>query len=1044
MGSGGIIGLFVRHRNASNLLMAGMIIAGLFALSRLNTQFFPTIGIDFVSVAVSWPGASSADVENNIVSAADREVRHLDSVKRVVSIAREGAGLVFVEFEPGTDMDTAYADVEAAIARITTFPEDSEEPAIRRVVRYDTISRLVISGDIGEAALKALAKRIRDDLVARGIDQVDLFGARSEELWVEIAPHTLQRLDLSLSDIAARISASSRDAPAGTIGGGVEKQIRSLGLARDARAVGDIEIRATAGGEKIHLRDIARLSDNFAEDEPVGLRNDRRAIELHVQRATRADALAVAAIVDAYVTEIAPTLPPSVKLESLDVQAGLIRDRINLLLRNGVGGLVLVLAVLFLFLHARVAIWVAIGIPTALLATFAFMLATGQTINMLSLFALIMMLGIIVDDAIVVGEHSAALRARGLGPADAATAGALRMLGPVTAASLTTIAAFAPILMIGDVIGQVVRAIPMVAVAVLIASLAECFLVLPGHMRASLPRDAERSSRFRVWFDGHFERLRDGPFRRLVEQAVEWRYTTVAAALAMLILSLGVVMGGRIGFHFFPAPETDTVYANVSFAPGTPRDLTGRMLHELEAAMFRAEAALTGGEGRLVASSFGRIGESQGAAFDSIAGDHLGGIHAELVPADRRDVRTHEFVDAWRGEVRPLPGLEQLSIVARQVGPPGRDIDVRLTGGTTEDLKRAAGELRELLVQYPGVSDVEDNLPYGRSEILLTVTPRGRALGFTTESVARQVRDAFEGRIARRFARGDEEVTVRVQYDRDRVAVDTLRDLYLRSPGGEEVPLSEVARFSEKAGFARIPREDAVRQIGVVAEVDESVASAVEVLASAVERGLDDIVERHGLSYRFAGRAEEQIETFADMRLGAAIALSSIYIILAWMFASYVRPLIVMAIIPFGVVGAIVGHLVMGYELTVLSMIALLALSGILVNNSIILVTTIERRHADGEAFVDGVVNGARDRLRAVLLTSLTTIGGLLPLLFETSLQARFMIPMAVTIVFGLLVTTMLVLFLVPALFVIQRDVSTALARLRGRGAAPPAEAGEA
>ena len=1037
MGSGGVIGLFVRHRNASNLLMVGMIIAGLFALNRLNTQFFPTIGIDFVSVGVVWPGASAADVESNIVSAIDREVRHLDSVKRVVSIAREGAGFAFVEFDTGANMDTAYANIEAAVSRISTFPDDSEEPTIRRVVRYDTISRIVISGDIGEAALKSLAKRIRDELISRGIDQVVFFGARAEELWAEIDPRTLRQLDLSLGDIAGRIRETSQDAPSGTIAGAAEMQIRSLGLARDARAIGEIEIRSTERGEKIRLRDIAQLSDNFAEDDPIGLRNGRPAIELHVQRATSADALEIAAIVSTYLSEIKSTLPPTVQLEAFDVQASLIRDRINLLLRNGAGGLVLVLAILFIFLHVRVALWVAIGVPTALLATFALMLASGQTINMLSLFALIMMLGIIVDDAIVVGEHSAALRSRGLSPAEAAAGGARRMLAPVMAASLTTIAAFLPILMIGDVIGQVIEAIPMVVVAVLIASLIECFLVLPGHMRASLPRDDTKNSRFRTWFDGHFERFRDGRFRRLVELAVTWRYTTVASAVGMLILSIGVVMGGRIDFHFFPAPETDTIYANVQFAPGSPRQVTEEMLYELERAMFRAEASFGVGKGMLVASSFGRIGESQGEPFSSISGDHLGGIHAELTPSDQRDVRTHEFIEAWRQEVRGLPGLDRISILARQAGPPGRDIDIRLTGGSPTALKDASRELRGLLGQYPGVSDLEDNLPYGRNEVLLTVTPRGQALGFTTESVSRQVRDAFEGRIAKKFARGDEEVTVRVQFDRDHVAVDALRDLYLRSPTGAEVPLSEVASFGEKAGFARIPREDAVRQIAVVGEVDEAVTAASAVLDSVAGRGLAEIADRYGLSYRFAGRAEEQAETFADMRLGAMIALSSIYIILAWVFASYVRPFIVMAIIPFGFVGAVLGHLIMGYDLSVLSMISLLGLSGILVNDSIILVTTIERRRADNEEFLSAVINGTQDRLRAVLLTSLTTIGGLLPLLFETSLQARFMIPMAVTIVFGLLVATVLVLLLVPALFAIQHDAVRAVARWRDRAPKP-------
>ena len=1033
MGSGGVIGLFVRHRNASNLLMVGMMVAGLFALGKLNTQFFPTIGIDFIRVAVVWPGAPAADVESNIVNALDREVRHLDSVKRVVSFAREGVASVLVEFETGASMDTAYANVEAAVSQITTFPDDSEEPQIQRVIRYDTISRIVISGDVGEVALKGMAKRVRDDLITRGIDQVSLFGARSEELWAEVNPRTLRQLDLSLGDIAQRIRESSQDAPSGTLGGALEKQIRSLGLAKDARALGAIEIRATERGEKVYLRDIARLSDNFAEDEPIGIRNGRPAIELHVQRATAADALEVAAIVAAYVSEVRLTLPPTVQLETFDVQASLIRDRINLLLRNGVSGLVLVLLVLFLFLHVRVALWVAIGVPTAFLATLAFMLVSGQTINMLSLFALIMMLGIIVDDAIVVGEHSAALRARGLSPADAAAGAAQRMLAPVMAASLTTVAAFLPIFMISDVIGQVVQAIPMVVVAVLIASLVECFLILPGHMRASLPRDAAKNSRFRIWFDGHFERFQDGPFRRLVELAVAWRYTTVAAAIAMLILSLGIVLGGRIGFQFFPAPESDTIFANVVFAPGTPRHVTEAMLKELEAAMLRTEMKLGSGKGSLVASSFGRVGRSQGEQFRTVAGLHLGGVHAELIPSDQRDVRTLEFIDAWRAEVQELAGLERVSVFAQQSGPPGREIDIRLTGGSTGALKKASLEVRDLLGQYPGVSNLEDDLPYGRNEVLMSVTPRGRALGFTTETVSRQVRDAFQGRIAKKFARGDEEVTVRVQYTRDRVASDALRDLYLRSPSGAEVPISEVVAFREKGGFARIRREDGVREIAVVGEIDESMTSAQAVLSSLVENGLEQIATRHGLSYRFAGRAEEQAQTMADMKLGATIALTAIYIILAWVFASYVRPFIVMAIIPFGLVGAIIGHLLMGYDLTILSMISLLGLSGILVNDSIILVTTIERRHAENEEFFSAVIAGTQDRLRAVLLTSLTTIGGLLPLLFETSLQARFMIPMAVTIVFGLLVATMLVLLLVPALFAIQHDAEALVSRWRGR-----------
>ena len=1033
-----LIRLFVRHRNASNLLAILAIVAGAVALVNMNTQLFPTFGIDFVTVQVAWPGAGAEDVEASIIEAVEPEVRFLDSVKQVISFAVEGAATVLIEFEAGADMQAALSDVDSALSRVTTLPEDSETPVIQRVVLYDTISRLVLSGPVTEASLKALAKDVRNTLLAAGIDQVTLFGARDEEVWVEIAPATLRHHDLTLTEIASRVAASSQDLPSGTLEGSFEKQIRSIGLAVDANAVGAIEIRALGDGQKIYLRDIARIEDGFDEDGKIGLRGGKPAIELHIQRSPGGNALALADIVAETVAKIEPTLPHSVRLEQYDIQAGFISARVNLLLRNGAGGLVLVLLTLFVFLEWRLAFWVAAGIPIALLAAMLAMLASGQSINMVSLFALIMTLGIIVDDAIVVGEHTATLSARGMGPIDAAQAGAFRMLAPVTAASLTTIAAFLPILMISDVIGQIIVAIPLVVAAVILAALAEAFLILPAHMRDALRGGKAKPARFRRWFDAGFERMRDGPFSRLVDRCVRWRYLTVSSALGVLAMSLALLGGGHLPFNFFPSLEAETVFANVVFAPGTPRGRTEAMIRELETSLVRAEDVLTDGEGGLVVMSFAKVGTSQADNFGAVSGDHLGGLQVELLPSDQRSVRTEQFIEAWRAEIRPLPGVERISLNPRQGGPPGREIDIRITGGSITDLKAAALDVRDLLRRVPGVSDVEDDLPFGKQEVRLRISPRGRALGFTTENVGRQVRDAFEGGIAKRFARGDEEVTVRVRYPRGSITGSTLRDLYLRAPGGAEVAITGVVDLDETRGFSRIRRQDGVREVAVVAEVDESVTSSGEILESLRGEGLSVIDNRHGVETSFAGKDEERERTLEDMQLGALVALISIYIILAWVFASYARPLVVMAIIPFGIVGAIVGHIVMDYALTILSLVALLGLSGILVNDSIILVSTIEERIKAGESRHEAIVGGARDRLRAVILTSLTTIGGLLPLMFETDLQARFMIPMAVTIVFGLLLATILVLVLVPALVGIQDDAGRAIRRWRG----VPVEAG--
>jgi multidrug efflux pump subunit AcrB len=1022
---GGFIHLFASHRTAANLLMAVMIVVGFVSLLRMNTQFFPDFGLDFVQISVAWPGASAEDIDSNIIQAIEPEVRFLDGVRRVKSWSLEGAGTVLVEFNPGADMQAGLSNIETAVGQVTTLPEDSETPEIRRVVRYDPVSRLVISGPYSDASLKAVAKRIRDGLLARGIDQVVIFGSRNEEIWAEIPPERLLELDLTLGDVAARIQETSQDLPSGDTTGAAERQIRSLGLKKNALALGKIEIRARDNGQKILLRDIATVSERFKEGGGGASRKGLPAIELKIQRAVNADALEIADRTSAYLAELRPTLPPNLSLEEYDIQADLIRGRIDLLLKNGVGGLILVLIVLFVFLNTPTAFWVAMGIPTSLLATMAVMLMMGETINMVSLFGLIMALGIIVDDAIVVGEHAAWRARQGDNPLDAAVGGARRMAAPVFSSSLTTIAAFVPLLVISDVIGQILRSIPMVVIAVIIASLVECFFVLPGHMRGALAFNQGRRSRARIWFNRHFDAFRDGLFRRSVEFALNYRYATIATAIGAFIICIGLLAGGRIGFHFFPQPEADKLYVNVQFSAGAPLSKTVEMLNEVERALFAAERKLTKGAGGLIRMTLMKTGVEVGVQHVATnAGDHIGGVVVELTPSDQRDIRTDAIIEAWRAGIRQLPGLTVLSVRAAQGGPPGREIDIRLSGGSLASLKQAAEEISDLLKGYPGVSDIENDLPYGKREAILNVTPEGRALGFNTGNVGTQIRHAFEGAIAKRFARGDEEVTVRVRFPRGAKNTNSLDGLYLRSPSGAEVPLEEVVSLTEKRGFSRIKREDGVRQVGITAEVDEALISTSEVLSALQADGVKDIAARYGLTASFAGKAEEQSRTLSDMRTGVFLGLTGIYVILAWVFSSYFRPIVVMAIIPLGFVGAMLGHILLGYDLSILSLMALIGLSGIVVNDSIILVSTIDERIHDGENIHDAIMNGACARLRAVILTSATTMGGLTPLLFERSLQAQFLIPMAVTLVFGLLITTFLVLLVVPALIRIQGDIT--------------------
>lgn len=1032
--SGGfsLIRLFASHRTAANLLMISMILVGLFALRQINVQFFPDFGLDIIRISVQWRGASAEDIDSNIIQALDPEVRFLDDVRRVQASSVEGNGQLVIEFNPGTDMQAALSNIETAVGQITTLPEDSETPEIRRIVRYDTISRIVLSGPYPESSLKAVAKRLRDDLLNAGSDKVGLFGARDEEIWVEVTPETLREYDLTLGDIAARIGETSQDLPSGDTTGLAERQIRSLGLRKDAQSMGRIEVRALENGEKILLRDIAIVSERFEEGGKTARRLGENAVELHIQRAVHADALKVAAKVSDYLDRIRPELPPNLRLERYDEQSDLIEGRIDLLLVNGGGGLVLVLLILFVFLNTPTAFWVAMGIPTALMATMIVMELSGQSINMISLFGLIMALGIIVDDAIVVGEHAAFRAREGEAPLDAAVNGAKRMAAPVFSSSLTTIAAFIPLLVISDIIGQIIQAIPLVIIAVIVASLIECFFVLPGHMRSALSWNAGRRSKPREWFNRKFDGFRDGPFQSFVYFVLRWRYATLAVAVGALILSIGLVIGGRVGFVFFPSPEADRVYANVQFTAGSPRERTIAMLGELERGLAAAEKELTDGQGGLVRMALSKAGGPVGqqTALPG-AGDHIGGLAVELTPSDERDIRTDTLVEAWRKNVRLHAGTEFLTIRQARGGPPGREVDIRLSGAELDSLKAAAKEVRLLLAEYPGVTGVEDNLPYGKRETILEVTPTGRALGFNTESVGRQVRNAFDGAVAKRFSRDDEEVTVRVRFPRDSVDTASLDGLYLRGPGGAEVLLNEIVSTTDKSGFSRIRREDGVRQVAITADTETGITTTDKVIEALTRDGIQEIATRYGLTLGFAGKAEEQARTIADMRAGAMLGLAGIYIILAWVFSSYFRPFAVMAIIPLGFVGATLGHWLLGYDLTILSIMALVGLSGIVINDSIILVSTIDERLSRGESIENGIVDGTRDRLRAVILTSATTMGGLTPLMFERSLQAQFLIPMAITMVFGLMVTTLLVLLVVPALIRIQHDFGALFARLR-------------
>ena len=1014
-----LLGLLARHPVAANLMMTMMIIAGIWGLSKLNAQFFPNFDIDFVSVKVVWVGASAEDIEKLITEPLEQQLRGVDRAKELRSRSVDGLSLVTLEFKEGTDMGFAVDQVKEQVDLVRNLPATAETPEIGRIINYEPIASVLIAGPDDPRGLRSIVRRFERELLERGISNIRIFGLPEEEIAIQIPSETLRELGLSLEDIGRRVGAASRDLPVGVIGRGESaRQLRFKDQRRGELAFADLPVIAAEDGRLLTLGDIADIQRRPQNAQTTVTYRGRPAVEMRLSRSKDADSLKSARIMREWVEQTRPLLPTGFELNVYDERWGYIKDRINLLLKNGATGLVLVILILFLFLNVPAASWVTVGIPTSFMAALGALYVYGGSINMISLFGLIMTLGIIVDDAIVVGEDAVTHFERGDSPLTAVQKGAQRMLAPVLASSLTTIAAFMPLLLVGGIIGIILRTLPVVVICVILASLIEAFLVLPGHLRGTFARvGSYRPRRLRKKLDDGFVRFRETRFRPTIVAGVRYRWLTVALAAAIFIVSIGWIAGGRIAFNFFPIAEGPIFFANVDFVAGTPQKHVADHLAKVEQALWDTNDHFGGG---LVVTAISRLGLGESGDWERRRSENIGSVLVELVKPDARTVRNRTFIDEWRARIPDAPGLENLSIKEPTAGPPGQDIEVQITGSSLVAVKSAALTLKNVLIDIPGVSGVEDDMPYGREQLILRLTPTGEALGLSVENLGRQLRAGYEGYLVQVMADNNDEVEVRVVLpDNERNRLDSLNEFEVMLPGGGTVPFANVVTLQSRRGFDSIRHVEGNLAITVTGDVDDAVNNDNRIIANLKQNTLPELEQRHGVRFSFEGRQADQRETLSDMKRGAILALVLIYLVLAWVFGSYGWPLLVMMIIPFGLVGAIWGHTLMNIDLTILSMFGFFGLAGIVVNNSIILVVFYKQIRADGLSPEQAVVEAACQRLRAVLLTSLTTIAGLTPLLFETSLQAQFLIPMATSIAFGLAFATLLVLFLVPALLMI-------------------------
>ena len=1027
-----LLGIFANHRVAANLLMVMMLLAGALALKKLNVQFFPTFELESITVSTIWSGASAEDVETGITNPLEQRLRNVDHLKEMTSTSAPNTSGITLEFDEGTEITLALNQVKKQVDDFVNLPQDAEEPKVAQIVRYESVARLLVSGpaDLGE--LRTLVRQFERELLARGIDNIDFEGLPEESIEISVPSEQLRRLGLNLAQIGERIDEQSQDLPAGLIGeNDGTRELRSLNQRREPARFGDLPVV----GDQAHRMDlnaIAEIQRKPKQGASTITTDGKQAVVMVLRRTETGDSLKSAEILRQWLDEVTPTLPPNIQVHLFNERWELIKQRIMLLVINGLGGLALVLAILYLFLSSRVAFWVAVGIPVSFMATLAVLYAAGGSINMVSLFALIMALGIIVDDAIVVGEDAQAHFDRGEEPLKASEGGARRMLAPVMASSLTTIAAFLPLMLIGGRMGNIMFAIPLVIICIIIASLVESFLILPGHLRHAFSHGSRgQRSRTRKRLDNGFAHLRDDIFRPLIQLAIEFRWATLAFGISMLLFAVGLLSGGRVGWQFFPSPESTTVYANARFVAGTAENTVDQFLLHLEQTLEQTKAAYNE---ELVETAYVSHGATSGRGR-AISGERNGSIYVELTAPDSRSVTNSQFIQEWRKQVQVPAGIESFTISARRTGPHSQDLDIRLNGDDPQALKAASLALQEALKEIPGVSAIDDDLPYGREQLIYSLTPEGEALGLTIMSVGRQLRAAYDGIRLQRFQEGPDEIEVRIRLpETEQRNLTSLDQLPIRLPNDQFAPLNSVASWRAKQGFESLRHADGRLSVSITGNVNPAVANAQEIINGLKAATLPELASRYGISYSFEGSAASQRDTLSDLRIGVALALILIYLVLAWVFSSYGWPLIVMAIIPLGLTGAILGHWIMDMNMTLLSIFGFFALSGIVVNDSIILVTFYKHIRAGGMGVSDALVEAACQRLRAVLLTSLTTIAGLTPLLFETSRQAQFLIPMVTSIAFGLAFATLLILLVVPSLLSIYEDAMQWLIERRAVG----------
>lgn len=1042
---------FVRNTVLANLLVILIISAGVLSTLVMIRELLPSFAVEYVVVRVPYPGAGPEEVEEGIILKIEDALEPVQGIKRLITTSSENLGTAIVQANTGQDIQVLKDRVTDRVNAIQNFPDDAERPSISElIIRRDTIF-LAISGDIPERQLKELANEVKDEMLQLpNVSDVEIRGTRPYEISIEVSEETLRRYGLTFQVVADIVSRSSIDLPGGRIRSETEEiDIRTQGRSYTGNEYGEIVLIANEDGTLLRLRDVADIRDGFVEDQLVTRYNGKPAVSIVVMNADDEDALRITADVHAYLAEKNAQLEAMGLGERVSIEPWLdssvfITERINLLLRSGIIGLTLVFLMLYLFLDGRLAFWVTMGIPISLSGGLFLMWAVGESLNMISLFAMIMVLGIVVDDAIIVGESIYVHRKMGKNPIRAAVDGTIEVAMPVFAAIFTSCVAFAPLLYVTGIMGKFIKVIPTVVICALLVSLIEALIILPAHLNRLPDMNGKTKARTRLGrlvvamhsrFNGGLERMIDGPYRRMLAMLLSWRYASIATLLAIMMITIGVLRGGFVQFEFFPSLDTSYLLATVEFPEGTPIEITEEAMIRLEEGLRQVEQEKPTASGDpLIVGMQSTVGQTLSEATGDavMSGSHKGQLLVELLDAGDRNIYYRDIVQRWQEIVGPIAGAVSVRIDGETGGPPGKPIEIWIKGRDLDEMSRASADLREALSRFAGVYQIEDDFRPGRRELRAQLKPEARTLGLTTGDLARQLRAGFFGEEALRVQRGRDEVRVWVRYpEHERRSLSNLDVIRIRTPQGDEVPLFSVADTVMEEGYTTIRRVDGLRRIAITADIFTDIANAGEVVAALQRDFLPTAQERYpDLTFAFEGDQAEQMESFASLRVTFPLAILGIFLIIATLFRSYIQPILILITVPFGIIGAVAGHILLGYSLTMMSAFGIVALAGVVVNDAIVLIEAVNQRLADGMRFATAVVEGGCRRFRAIFLTTVTTVGGLTPLIMERSFQAQFLIPMAITIAAGVVFASILTLVVLPCLFYILNDLRMLIHRI--------------